>query len=252
MRVYKNTKWQSQTSEGSGFKKISCIVLIILILGIFIWFFLFSDFFIIKQVIVEGIAGSQKKQVENILNDKSKKHQNLFSFPSNKTEKELKNQYKNFAEVKIYKGPPDALKVIVIERKPMLLWEIKNDNYVIDNYGVAYRLADEKDTKLPQIIDERNDIVNLGDKVLSTGFLDFISNLNKTFSSTLNIKISRIIVKDSVYEIMVYTEKDFYIIFDTSGNLDQQVNDVRIALEKIGNNKIEYLDLRVPGKVYYK
>lgn len=247
-----HTKWQDQSIEKSGFKKTSCIVFLIILIGIATWFFFFSSFFNIKTIIIEGSSSSQKKDIEKIIKEKTISKKNLFSFPSNKTEKELKNQFKNLAEAQIYKGPPDALRVIVIERKPMLLWQIADNNYVIDNYGIAYRKADDKDKKLPQIIDERADDVKIGDKVLSTAFLGFIGDLSKTFSQNLNTKISKIVVKDSVYEVMIYTDKNQYFIFDTSGSLTQQISDAKVAFEKIGNNKIEYFDLRVPGKVYYK
>lgn len=251
MGVYKNTKWQAPP-EGRSAKKVGCLILLIIVIGVGIWFFFFSRYFNIKTIIVEGATGNQKKEIEKLVQDKITKNKNLFSFPSKQTERELKSQFKNLAEVKIYKGPPDAVKIITIERKPMLMWQILEDNYIIDNYGVAYRNADDGDKKLPQIIDERTGSVKLGDKVLSTTFLNFINNLSKTFPKDLKTKITKIVVKDSIYEVKVYTDKDLYLIFDTSGSLEEQINDAKIAFDKIGNNKVEYFDLRVPGKVFYK
>lgn len=89
-------------------------------------------------------------------------------------------------------------------------------------------------------------------KKLTSNFLKFIDGIQQNFEKDLNLQIEKIVIKDSVFEILVFSKTGMYMIFDTTANLDKQILDAKKALEIIKNKKLEYLDLRVPGKVYYK
>jgi cell division septal protein FtsQ len=231
-------------------KKITCWIFLIIVILFFIWFFRFSGFFQIKQVLIDDSV--YKKQIESLINKNIKNNKNLFSFPSSYVEQEIKKQIPNISEVRVYKSPPDALKVVYIERKPMLILIQGNKKYIIDYYGVAFRFYLDKDKDLTKIIDERSKQINIGDKVLTSGFLSFVKNLSKNLEASLSAKITKVLIKQNVFEVIVYTNKDFYMIFDTTTSSSSQIADAKKAIEIIGNKKIDYLDLRIPGKVYYK
>ncbi len=231
-------------------RRTTCVIFIVLIIGFLFWFFRFSSFFQIKQVLIDDSI--YKKELLEIINSNIQDNTNLFAYPSSEIEKQIKEKIRNIAEVKIYKSPPNALKVVIIQRKPMSVLIRGEKKYIVDNYGVTFREYNKKDSSLPQIIDDRSETISIGDKVLTTSFLTFIVDLSKNVTSALSTKITKIEIKENIFEVRVYVEKGFNMIFDTSYSSTEQIADAKKALEIIGNKPIEYLDLRIPGKVYYK
>lgn len=243
---YKNYNTGNSTKKNYG-----CMIIFMIFIAIMIWFFLFSNFFVIKQITVEGLNKKENQEIKNSIISKTQ-GKNLFSFSSTKTEKSIEEQYSNIAKVKVYKSPPDLLKIVIVQRNASLVWQSKNQKYIIDNFGVVYKEYEESAKDLPVIIDERNDSVEIGKKILTSNFLKFIDGIQQNFEKDLNLQIEKIVIKDSVFEILVFSKTGMYMIFDTTANLDKQILDAKKALEIIKNKKLEYLDLRVPGKVYYK
>lgn len=224
-------------------KTIKVVAIILIIFGLAYSLF-FSSLFDIEKIKVEGTAN------QNIISlTDAAKGRNLWLYKSaNLKEQILK--YAEVSDVSIRKWPLKTLKVSVKEKTEGIIWITEGKKYLLDNQGVAIREITE--SQLPQVVDEKNAPVELSKKIVSPSFVNFIKNLNSKFNAKTGLPLKEIeITAETTFELTVITEK-FKVIFDTQGNLDQQLDNLNRVYQMKKEEVKEYMDLRVAGRVYYK
>jgi len=223
---------------------------LILILG-GVYFFAYSSFFNIEDVVVEGTRGVNPDEVKSIVDSYRSSEDNLFKFPVEKVENDITSKFTQVGKVNVTRGVPKTIKVEISERDGFLIWQTQGKNYIVDKTGVAFKEAIET-FSLPVVVDEQNKAVKLGDKILTKNFVKFITSVNANLEKKTKTKIKKIIVKESTFELQVITDKGWKVIFDTARSADDQINDMVIVLPYTKNKIHEYLDLRVENWAYYK
>lgn len=223
---------------------------IIVILGA-VYFFAYSSFFKISDIIVEGTDIIDKNEVLEIVEKHKSENENLFRYPIDDVEKEIKEKYLQINNVNVTRGVPKTIKIQISERKGFLVWQINDKNYLVDEKGIIFR--ETEDTfSLPIIIDKQVKEINLGDKILTKQFVRFIDKINKNFTKKTKVKIKRIEVPESTFELHVITSKGWKVMFDTTRDADIQINAMKKIYPHIKSDIKKYLDLRTENWAYYK
>lgn len=222
----------------------------ILILLIFAAYFIFySPFFRIREIIVEG---NQLVPTENI-SGPVKIGGNIFRFSIPEAKTAIINANPLIADLAIYRGIPNALKIIVLERKPMIVWQTGGKYYLVDDAGVVDKEISVTDNpELIRIVDQKNLAIKVGDKIVSPTFIAFIKNINDNFFTTTNIKLSGFQVPETTFDLYVYTEAGFYVKFDSTRPADIQLQNLKNILAAYRDGIHEYIDVRINGWAYYK
>ncbi len=216
-----------------------------------------SPVFQIRTIKVKGnsvvTTGDIQHIVEGGLNS-SPLSRNILFLDTNQLVSELKGQNQQIASVEIGKQFPSTLQVIVHEQAPALLWRTGTSTYVISDDGHAYSQTQQAGPGLITITDTSNVPISLGQAVVPGQFVQFVKAM-QTKLSGLGIGVTQLTVGETTSEVMVATNAGYSIRFDTTRSIDDQIADLKATLDtlkKQNKKATEYIDLRIPGKVFYK
>ncbi|MCX6808647.1 MAG: FtsQ-type POTRA domain-containing protein [Candidatus Berkelbacteria bacterium] len=240
-----------QKKEGSfhlphfNFRYIFYLLLIV----VCAYFAFFSKYFQIKDIIVEGtnLLSADEIQKEIPLNN------NIFFFNVNETEKELMDKHPEIKRVDIYRGIPNALKVVVLERDGQMVWQSGGKSYLISSEGeVTKEIVDQVDPKLPIVIDKKNLPVVAGSTLVSPSFIAFISNIQSGIFPTVNIKPVSFFIDETTFDVSLNTDAGFYVKFNSLRSSKKQLDNLKLVLVDRRPDIHEYVDLRIDGWAYYR
>ncbi|MCX7589439.1 MAG: FtsQ-type POTRA domain-containing protein [Patescibacteria group bacterium] len=244
--------------------KIFFIVLIIESLIIFIlYIIIYSPIFKIQEIKINGLNQVSEKEINNFLiinlfnNSFIKKilsSKNILIWPEN-----LDNNLKMFFTIKSVQIKKDFLnrkiEINVIERKPFGIWCLISQNECLefDSDGILFKKTFLSEGNLILKINDyslRN--LNIGAKVLPDRLLDIFLNIISMLKQQ-NIAFSDVNIKDinlEEMEIKVFNgPKIYFSLRFPPPDVEQIIDDFK---NKNIFNKLEYIDLRVENRVYYK
>lgn len=223
---------------------LACLVVISLI-----YYFLFSSQFKIKTVIVEG---NNLLKTEDLISSLPK-DQNVFLFSISKNEKYLTKKFPEIKQVEIYKGIPDALKIVIVEREGKVVWQTGTERYLISSQGeVAKKLLPDEESKLPLIVDTKALPVDLGLPLVSPNFIAFITNIDTNLFNEVNIKPVNYEVAETTFDVNLITDAGFYVKLNSLRSSKKQLDNLKQVLMAKRPEIREYIDLRIDGWAYYK
>lgn len=242
---------------------------ICLLLVAFAYFFLISDKFLLTEVIVEGVDNKElKESVENYYNivAQSKKlyfiRQNkTFSFPKESFESDLLTVVPKINEVEVEVKVPHGILIRAKARKEAGVWckynidRLSENCYFYDAKGVIYETAPQslKGSLIVYIRDGRFENPALGEKVLDQDLIEYTENLIQLLSM-VDLKPEYIFFKNNI-DIHTGFNKGWEAYFLRENNIQESVENLKLVLDKeIGNRvgELEYVDLRLLNKVFYK
>lgn len=256
-------------------------VYVLLFLSMFIgglYFFIFSDFFKIKNITVSGndyiASASIINEFQNIISEKKLiilKNENLNLLNLASAKQELMGKFPRMESLEITKNYPDKVSISIQEREVAEilcngskeeLSTIKTLNYkfsecfFIDKHGVAFDLAaDTQGFLILKILDLRGINIEMGKKVLDLNLMGFVKKLKRDFNNAINSHIKFLILDHPAQRDIVVVVDDWKIIFDISGDTEKQLMVLKKVMEeeiKDQRDKLEYIDLRIEGRAYYK
>lgn len=222
--------------------------LLIVAMGLLVWFVFLSPFFKIKYIFIKGDVSSQ---VTEIL--KSLKGKNIFLLRLSHFAKELEKQEPRVKRISLMRGIPDTLRLKLEERSQVLVWSTQGETYLLDKEGVVFSKPDITETSaLLPVIDKRGLSVELGQKVVSSYFVGFVRKLLEEIPFRTNQKIKSLAVDETTFTLEAELESGIKVIFDINTSLDNQASALAQALAERRDEIKEYADVRVEGKVFYK
>ncbi len=134
-----------------------------------------------------------------------------------------------------------------------------NDSFIINEQGRAILRTDDAPSslrdQLPNVIDESGLEIKVGQTVLPTEIISFV----RTISAQLNA--SKIMIKDMTLPRVAnelhlrLVDETYYVKFDLQADGRQQTGALLAVREQMKEAAItpdEYIDVRVPDKVFYK
>lgn len=129
--------------------------------------------------------------------------------------------------------------------------------YIVDSKGTAVARASEFPNikNLPLLKDETGFTVAKGEQVIGAGSVDFIKTLAAQ-SKKANVQIASLTLPSLAQELdLRTTDQPYFVKFYLNGDAMQQTGQflaTRKQLQQSNIHPAEYLDVRVPGKIFYK
>jgi hypothetical protein len=140
---------------------------------------------------------------------------------------------------------------------PTFTIKSNGQSYIVDSDGVAVAKSGDfvGSNKLVGIEDQSGFKIESGKQVLSAGSVKFINTIIKQCEHA-NVKISSLILPSKAQELHLRTaDKPYYIKFYLGGDAQLQTGQFLASRHQFDAGDPqpgEYLDVRVPGKIFYK
>jgi len=245
-------------------KKIIVFFYCMAVIGL-IYLFIYSPIFKINKIVVRGTNESDIiSQLQIISRSEILKRKWLILPKSNYlvfSSGELKN-YINanliLDELEVDKKLLHTLKIYAKEKIPALQLEDSGANYYIDKNGLVTGAIDSTAIKydLPKISYGTSTRVTVGSIILDKSDVGFIKNvfvkISDKFRGWRIIRAVFIDKKNS--QLKFYTNEGWYLILNTEALVDKQLENLDALLrQKIQDRReLEYIDLRIEDKIFYK
>jgi len=216
-----------------------------------VYFILFSAFFRVKDVFIEGNQLVEKNRIENLI----PKGENIFLLNRDELSQKIIKNIPEIRDVQIYKGIPNALKIVILEHSQSIVWTSNGRNYLISSEGYAYRDATDQManySSLPRVEDSSNVKITPGEKIVSPSFVAFIQNIYSSFFDTVNIQPDYFSIAETTFDVNLKTKAGFVVKFDSLRSSKKQLDDLKKILMEKRDQINEYVDLRIDGWAYYR
>lgn len=255
-------QWRWRSLRGPVVEWLSIVLLVLFIAGpisILGWLVFFTDTFSIQEVTVVDARDNTKQAITDKM--KPLLGKNILFIETSSLKQSILTDIPQVRDVLIARKLPSALKITVQEKQPALLL-LSNGQYTfIDKNGIAYENA-QLDTLpgivLPTIKNTGKDTeVTLGAPAVSPDFVQFIADAEKSISDITSATVAEYRIPSlSAREVHVLLTNNWLIKFDTTRPLSVQLDVLKRLLQHTispeDQGKIEYIDLRIPNRVYYK
>jgi len=220
------------------------------LIGVLICYFLFySQQFQVKEALIEG---DQLLTKEEILPEVPL-GSNIFRFQSSQLKEDLMAKFPEIKRVDIYRGIPNAIKVVIFERDAKLIWQSGDKKYLISSQGEVSRVVRADEGKdLPLVNDVKALPVVPGSRLVSPSFVAFVTNIAGSFHEVTNIKPSAFSIDETTFDVNVQTEAGFYVKFNSLRSSKKQLENLKRVLAEKRQDIHEYVDIRIDGWAYYK
>lgn len=217
-------------------------IFFVLILVIMIYFVFYSKTFAVRDVIVEGNHFATTEAVSSFV----PKHSNIFRLNLTETKKQILTNVPEVKDLTIYRGIPNAVKIVVFERDARVLWQSGNDVYFLSSQGeIAKKVnRDDKIAGVPKVIDTKNLPIKVGVRVVSASFINFILTIQNDLQPEANIKPLDFSIDETTFDVNLATDAGFYIKFNTLRSSKSQLNNLKSVLVAKRPDVHEYVDLR--------
>lgn len=230
-------------------KKLFFFWLLFLVL-VLAYILFFSPLFEIKEIKVSGNRAIDSQEIKNIL-----KQKNLFLVTKNKLRETLLNNFSRIESVDISKNIfKKIIELKIVERKEVGIF-CRGDCYYIDKKGVIFETAPQTSGTLILVIKDSSDgEMRIGDNVVEEEFIAELIDLRTYLSNQLSLKALDFAI-DASEDLKVNTHEGWYILFDKARDLQNQLTALELVLkEKVreARKNLEYIDLRIENRVYYK
>jgi len=255
----------AKNSRRQKAQRVIYAVLAAVIAVIAIYIFFFSGTFQVKRIIVVGTENISDERIETIINEVGEgtywgflPRNNLIFFGVDRAETELMSEIAQIRSVDFKRQFPDILKVYIEERDPVIIWETNSRRYYLDVDGVVSKnIESDEALNLPVIKDSANKEVVPKEQIVSEKFVTFMTELVGSFNEETGLGISELVTPSPLSrEIHVKTNDGWMIYFTSARTLESQYKKLLLILNKeipeSEQKNLEYIDLRIQDKIYYK
>lgn len=162
---------------------------------------------------------------------------------------------------------PRAIDVQIVEKKREVIIEQHGRHVDVDSHGTAFQetppndLADilqseQSKTNIVHVTSS-NDQLTIGDRITEESFIAFASQLPDIMKHFTRLEIERISTPGlHTRELHVETAEGWLLLLDTARSPQNEIKTLnKVVEEKIGPEEldnIEYIDLRIREKTFYK
>jgi len=237
-------------------KRIRGIVIIICSLFLILMaIFLLSPIFKIKAVEISGNKEIESNKIKSVLN-----YRNIFSATKNKIKNDLLKKFPQILELEVKRNLiKREIKIIIKEREEfgIVCQENTQNCFYIDKKGVILKEAPQTSGSLVILIkDYSNRDYKIGEKIFEEKIMNFIGETKEFLFSEVNLKVLDFdILSFPPDDLKIITNEGWYILFNLQKRAGDQLSALKAVLdEKIKDTRkdLEYVDLRIENRVYYK
>lgn len=246
---------------------LSVVLLVSLVLTpvlLFGWFLLYTDVFTIKAVTIIDARPHTEEAVRAIVEQSLRglpAYGSIFFVNENDLKMDIELALPQVRTVRVTRSLPGTIKIVVQEKQPSLLLVSNGSYYFVDDEGIPYEEA-HLDT-LPGIVlptvhnaDDKATVA-IGVAVVAPEFVDFVQYVQKHLPEYLKAQVARIQIPSlAAREVHFVMDTNWELKLDVTRDKEQQLNILRrLVTEMISEEEqatLEYIDLRIPNRVYYK
>ncbi len=269
---------RQKRKQKNALKKIFFRGLFFCLLAGLIYFFIWSPFLWVEKTKVRSnkiplyyAPAEIKEIVENNLQEKLWRvvpQKSIALISSRKIKNDILDKFPEIKEVIIQKKLPNILIVKIWEREKIGVWckiekeeelatstqefiEKKiNQCFYIDQQGIIYRKAPlMKGNLVLNIYSAQKQTADLRTQVTSPEIINFILSINNGLKEIVDFEII------SLEDLRVLTLNNYQIYFNPSYSAELQLQALGTVLEKEIREDfifLDYIDLRIQDRVYYK
>ncbi len=240
------------------------IALIVVPLGLFTWMVFGTDLFTVDTVTVLDGRDSTIAAVEDIVEQELNRvamNRIIFLVQTDNIESRIANSLPQIRVVHIERKLPDTLKVVLQEKTPALLLLSNGTYYFVDEAGIPYeeaQLHTLPGVVLPTVKNAAGEThVTLGVPAVAKEFVTFVRYIGEHLGESVGAKVAEIRIPSlAAREVHFILDNNWVVKFDVTREPAQQLGILaRIANEMLSEEErraVEYIDLRIPNRVYYK
>jgi len=226
--------------------KLILLVVALLVAGYYLFL---SPIFIVNDVIVEGTNLVSKDEVAKMI----PKNQNLLLLNTQNVSNNIKARFSEISDVQIFRGLPDAVKIVVLEKEGSIVWQSNGTKYLVSTQGdVARQIIGDEGAGLPVVVDKKDLPLKAGQRIVSANFIVFVKNVYDSFAAETNIKPTYFEINETTFDVNLFTEAGFYVKLDSLRSSKKQIDNLKLVLAGKRSDIHEYVDLRIDGWAYYK
>lgn len=245
--------------------RIAVISLIFILLVAIFYTLFWTDLFRVKEPVIVGTKRIAPSKISQVLEPllaglrwKIVPANALLAISPNKIRANLKDVSPVVADVEVQRALPDILKIKIKEREPLAIWSAAGKFFFVDKRGIAYEeilRSESRDVSLPVIVDERHRATIDGDRVITVESLEFVKKTYANITRQADIGINFFIAPSRLApDLILVTSEGWKIYFATAQDPKIQA---AILQEVLGTqvkdrSTLQYIDLRIPGRVFVK
>jgi hypothetical protein len=206
-----------------------------------------------------GNPASYESEIRAIM-ERSVLNRSKLLVNTDKLAREIMEAYPELGDVAVVLPLVSRRPVVeILPAEPALVLASSTDTFVIDEKGRAVAFARDVESsirdKLPVVQDESGVLLERGRVVLTSEAIDLIAEVSAQLSAR-KVSLQSMILPTTANELYVrIKDKPYYVKFDLRGEGRQQAGAflaVKEHLEKEKKTPKEYIDVRVPGKAFYR
>ncbi len=223
--------------------------------GLFFW-----QVFWVEKVVINGEEKIVRENIKSLIDGRLENKalflntKSIFAIDADQIKADILATFPRVASAEVRKSFFDTVNVEIIERSAVAIWCDKNEKcFLLDEKGVIFEEA-AKDSGL--LLVETNQIpkeVILGETVVPQEKVSQALTIQFKLNNLLQISVVNAKILDERLDVL--TREGWTVRFNLKGNVDWQITELKLALEKqISPEKrksLEYIDLRF-SRVYYK
>ncbi|MEI6498373.1 MAG: FtsQ-type POTRA domain-containing protein [bacterium] len=242
----KKTKSKLNFRISKLFWKLSFFFIVIMAL---LYIVFCSKVFLVTDIFIEGNNLSSS----DLIKSKIPENLNILLLNESEIQEKILKEIPEIKSAEIYRGIPNAIKIVVLEREGKMIWQSNNIKYLVSSQGeVSRQVNDGEQFNLPVVNDAKNLAVSPGESLVSPNFVAFIINIYDNFFTETNIKPTTFEIQDTTFDVNLQTEAGFYVKFNSLRSSKKQLDNLKIVLAEKRQDIKEYIDLRIDGWAYYK
>ncbi len=215
------------------------------------WFLFGSRFFRVDKIEVVGSVTDAVRADIDALSGV-----NVLTYSTGGIESRLTKAQPSIGTLLISKGLPRTLRVEVTLRVPVLAWQSGDERDLVDADGTVFRDVDGPSgtaaAGLPLVVDTARQPVTQGSALVSRQFVMFLRAADDTFRSKFPVAVDRYELGQSSFEVALVTAEGWRALLDTTREPGPQLAGLQQVFERFHGDIHEYVDLRVPGRAYFK
>ncbi len=271
-RIYSGLPRKISEKKKSRFSRFLFWILFLCFLGVAFYLLLLSPFLEVEIISVEGnekitseeIVARAGEAIEGKYFQYFSKR-NFFLLSRKKVNEKLRSDFNRLEISSIEKKFPNAILIRVKERQPEIAWCSGGVCYLVDKEGLVYAGADARDEEITRerfliVIDDNARPIDIKKTMIGIEFIDYLKQIDVVLIDKLGLKL-----KDS-YHTPSLSSREILVKIDEKEGWELKM-DVAVSpeetekiletlfekeLEPEKRKNLEYLDLRVKNKVYYK